>query len=134
MSYTTTDFEESLKQTIPASDVARVIAAWGKGEGMGKDAGHFRWAADGASEWAGGFLLALKDGRYAYVTGWCDYTGWGCQDGASVYYFDEQPSISEARMAARGEYANDPDESEWDLEPADLNSWLASGAPDSDAL
>ncbi len=24
MSYTTTDFEESLKQTIPASDVARV--------------------------------------------------------------------------------------------------------------
>ena len=131
MSYTTYDFEESLKQTIAASDVARVIAAWGKGDGMGEDAGHFRWSEEGATEWSGGFLLALKDGRFAYVTGWCDYTGWGCQDGAEIYYFNEEPGISDARTAAQ-DFAASPDESEWDREPADLNRWLASGATDSD--
>ena len=33
--------------------------------------------------WTGGFVLKLKDGRFAYLTGWCDYTGWGCQDGGA---------------------------------------------------
>ena len=23
----------------------------------------------------------LKDGRWWFLTAWCDYTGWGCQDG-----------------------------------------------------
>lgn len=27
--------------------------------------------------WLGAFRLA--DGRFAYVTAWCDYTGWGCR-------------------------------------------------------
>ena len=27
------------------------------------------------SNWIGAFLL--KDGRYAFITAWCDYTGWG---------------------------------------------------------
>ena len=26
------------------------------------------------------YICELKDGRYAYVTGSCDYTGWGCQE------------------------------------------------------
>lgn len=33
--------------------------------------------ADGPS-WH--FICKLKDGRYGYVTGSCDYTGWGCQE------------------------------------------------------
>ena len=28
------------------------------------------------------YILQMKDGRYVYLTGWCDYTGWGCQDGS----------------------------------------------------
>jgi hypothetical protein len=28
-------------------------------------------------------VLALKDGRFAYFSAWCDTTGWGCQEGAS---------------------------------------------------
>lgn len=23
----------------------------------------------------------LNDGRFVFVSAWCDYTGWGCQDG-----------------------------------------------------
>lgn len=28
------------------------------------------------------YILEMKDGTYTYLTGWCDYTGWGCQDGS----------------------------------------------------
>lgn len=125
MSYTTSDFSESLERTIPADQVAKVIAAWGSGDGMGTDAGHYRWGADGASDWSGGFLLRLKDGRYAYITGWCDYTGWGCQDGAEVSYYDKRPKLSS--LGAK------PADSEWDIEPIDLNRWLKAGAKGIDA-
>jgi hypothetical protein len=87
MSYTTSDFDECVKcgirdaengVVIQREDIARVIAAWGHGEGMGgDDAGHYRYSEDGATEWKGGFLCALHDGRFAYIWGWCDYTGWG---------------------------------------------------------
>lgn len=29
-------------------------------------------------------ILRLKDGRWAALQGWNDYTGWGCQDGAEM--------------------------------------------------
>lgn len=29
--------------------------------------------------WFGAFRL--KDGRFVFVSAWCDHTGWGCQDG-----------------------------------------------------
>ncbi|MFI7691725.1 hypothetical protein ACIBQ6_21840 [Nonomuraea sp. NPDC049655] len=29
-------------------------------------------------------LLELKDGRWASLEAWTDYTGWGCQDGSTV--------------------------------------------------
>lgn len=33
------------------------------------------------------WILALKDGRFAYVTGGCDYTGWDCQSDCD--WFDD---------------------------------------------
>jgi hypothetical protein len=30
-------------------------------------------------DWLGAFRLS--DGRFVFVSAWCDYTGWGCQDG-----------------------------------------------------
>jgi hypothetical protein len=33
---------------------------------------------DGAA-WIG--LFRLSDGRFAFLKAWCDYTGWGCQEG-----------------------------------------------------
>jgi hypothetical protein len=40
---------------------------------------------DGAN-WLGAFQL--KDGRYLYVEGWCDYTGWDCQSSGSSWVAD----------------------------------------------
>lgn len=125
MSYATYDFTESLERVgISKADIERVLAAWGKGEGMGEDAGHYRWSEDGVTEWSGGFLMQLRDGRFAYLTGWCDYTGWGCQDGAELHHFDAKPELS--ALAAMTEYPNGPAPEQWDIEPADLNRWLAS--------
>lgn len=132
MSYATDDFTESLSRAaIAPQDIAAVEAAWGHGSGMGTDAGHYKWSEDGASDWHGGFLLRLKDGSYAYLTGWCDYTGWGCQDGATVYRFAERPThdaLNAAVKAAKEWADNAPPESEWDINPADLNRWLSTEA------
>jgi hypothetical protein len=93
MSYATYDFTESISRVgLDRAAIERVVAAWGSGDGQGEDAGHCRWAEDGVTDWSGGFLMRLRDGRYAYLTGWCDYTGWGCQDGARVEYFDAEPA------------------------------------------
>lgn len=130
MSYATDDFSESLDRVdVKREDIARVVRAWGHGDGMGSDAGHYRWSADGGTDWSGGFLCELRDGSYVYITGWCDYTGWGCQDGAEVYRFAALPSHDElsAAVKERDKWAAEaPPESEWDTEPADLNRWLVS--------
>lgn len=125
MSYTTNDFSESLERVgIKPTDVETVIAAWGGGDGMGTDSGH-GWSADGVTEWSGGFLFRLKDGRTAYLQGWCDYTGWGCQDGAEVQWLDVVPALSEIKPRELSTAPHD-----WDEAPADLNKWLADGAKD----
>jgi len=36
------------------------------------------------------WLLAFFDGRYAYATGGCDYTGWDCQSSASIHFASTQ--------------------------------------------
>jgi hypothetical protein len=133
MAYATSDFSESLDRTgISPSEVEAVVAAWGQGnEGSGS-----KWSEDGGgTEWSGGFLLRLKTGEYVYVTGWCDYTGWGCQDGVEVYRFTVRPTWDEmmAAVKASNNYAVDaPPESEWDVEPADLNRWLSAAVATSD--
>lgn len=125
MSYTTSDFSESVSQTpLRPQDIARVVAAWGSGSGQGTDAGHWKWSAEDVTDWAGGFLLQLYDNRFAYLTGWCDFTGWGCQDGVDLKYFNTRPTIPELRELEMGTTPPQPDE--WDLDPADLNRWLAT--------
>lgn len=45
-----------------------------------------RWEQDGDyAEWEGYLVARLADGRYIGVVGWCDTTGWGCQDAADVF-------------------------------------------------
>ena len=123
MSYTTIDFAESLNRVqINPSAIETVIAAWGGGDGQGTDSGP-GWSAEGVTEWYGGFLLRLKDGRHAYVYGWCDYTGWGCQDGAEVKFYDECPALIDIK--ASSEYSTQPHD--WDESPDDLNRWLVAG-------
>lgn len=63
---------------------------------------HYRPGANDSHSWL--MVFRLKDGRYAYVTAWCDYTGWGCQDGADISYADSPEALvpemdTEGRMA-----------------------------------
>lgn len=50
------------------TDIARVIASV-NGENDGE-------------HWLG--VFELKDGRFLFADGWCDYTGWDCQAGNSL--------------------------------------------------
>lgn len=31
-----------------------------------------------SDSWVG--IFCLNDGKFGYLTAWCDYTGWGCQE------------------------------------------------------
>lgn len=110
-SYTTYDFAESLvrEREVAVSNIETVLAAWGNVDRDGA-------CCDACGgEWSGGFLMQLKDGRFAYLTGWCDYTGWGCQDASSLRFYLTKPEL-----ASLEEFTAD----KWDLDPIDLNKWL----------
>jgi hypothetical protein len=105
--YCTNDFEESLKQVHLEAKPIQVLKAWGRAE-----------EADVCChmDWSGGFVMALENGRFAYLTGWCDYTGWGCRDGAEISYAN---TVSDFDL---------PEEN-WDENPSDLNKWIADNMP-----
>lgn len=111
MSYTRSDFSESMDRSTVTPDVIEsVLAAWGE-------------STEGYGEWSGGFVMKLKDGSFAYMTGWCDTTGWGCQDGATITYYKSCPDYKTFKKSDWNEEAI-----EWDESPADINQWLADGA------
>jgi len=62
--YTTYDFSECLDRVQTPAPIKRVIKAHGVSE-------------EGGGEWSGGFICELHNGQFAYISGWCDYTGWG---------------------------------------------------------
>lgn len=101
--YTTEDLKESLDRVDLPSPPVKCLYAFGVSD-------------DG---WEGGFLLGLKDGNYAVLTGWCDYTGWGCQDGAEVAIFNNE-------VDARNDYhVKERASVDGDADPVDLNRWLS---------
>ncbi len=116
--YTLYDFTETVCHTEigtqigGAENVEKVLAAWGNGSN------------EIGGEWSGGFLMKLRDGRIAYAEGWCDFTGWGCRDGATVTFFDSVPNLKGL--------SKDHDDIEWDKEPADLNGWIERGYPEDE--
>lgn len=122
MSYTTFDFHETLFNSkiggqVTPDAVTKVVAAWGH-------------SPEGGGSWEGGFVLALNDGRFAYITGWCDYTGWGCQDGAKITYYDALPDW---RAFHANDYSAEIIAADlWDEEPADLNRYVAGGYKEAD--
>lgn len=113
--YTVYDLTETLaciRRDCPPGvlneDIEKVVAAHGQ-------------STEGYGEWSGGFLLKLKDGQgYAYISGWCDTTGWGCQDGGSVQFYTIKPKLVDL-------YSGD-----WDRNPPDLNKWVKEGAKHRD--
>jgi hypothetical protein len=58
---------------ITRDAVAEILAFHDSGEG------------DLFAEWDGAGVFRLADGRYVSAWGWCDTTGWGCQDDADLF-------------------------------------------------
>jgi hypothetical protein len=127
MSYTLYDFTESLavcrrehSESAPKNEeLVRCAAAYG--DGGGQDTNDYE-------DWYGGFLVELKSGKFAYISGWCDTTGWGCQDGAEVEFFDEKPALESLKRSFYSDGGGPT--SGWDLDPADLNKWIGEGCPE----
>lgn len=73
---------------LDTSDVAEII--------------HYREGENDCANWL--FVLKLIDGRFAYVTAGCDYTGWDCRAGGDISYADSLDALvpemdTEGRMA-----------------------------------
>lgn len=108
--YTVYDFRESLERVcLQGARPVKVLKAWGK-------SGDY-------AEWEGGFLILLDNNRCAYLYGWCDTSGWGCQDDANVVFVN---NVEELDIRALHTYF-DPDTTAWDEDPADLNQWISNG-------
>lgn len=43
-------------------------------------------------------LGQLKTGEFFFLTAWCDYTGWGCQDGGSISISDSLENLKQFGM------------------------------------
>ena len=71
MAYELHDFTESIacaqrdghNSGVQIGNITKCIAAWSSG--------------DSGCDWTGGFLVKLDNGKYAHISGWCDYSGWG---------------------------------------------------------
>jgi hypothetical protein len=124
--YTTYDLSETLDRvSIDRDDIEEVVAAWGD-------------TSEGWGAWEGAFILRLKDGRYAHVWGWCDTSGWGCQDGAEVSWFDSDPGREVLRGTPQWfmgylEALSGPQpekwQRDWDETPSDLNRYVRGEIP-----
>lgn len=100
MGYDTYDFTESMRIAgVELGEVTEVLQAWGDVDAEGA------CCEQCGGEWTGGFVFRMRDGRIGKVEGWCDYTGWGCQDGSSVEWLDVEPPLIAGA----------------DIQPSDLN-------------
>lgn len=96
---------------IVPETVRGVLAAWGR-------------SPEGYGSWEGGFLLSLWDGKCAYVFGWCDTSGWGCQDDVQIAHFNaEVPPQQLVACDPRAPLAA----TAYDALPPDLNLWHEQG-------
>jgi hypothetical protein len=57
---------------VTPEGITAILAVW---EGA-NDEDSWRW------------IVALTDGRFALIEGWCDYTGWDCASGAFIGFAD----------------------------------------------
>lgn len=43
-------------------------------------------------------LGQLKTGEFFFLSAWCDYTGWGCQDGGAITISDSLENLKQFGM------------------------------------
>ena len=76
---------ENNSQEYTIKDIEKVLAVY-EGENDGED---WRW------------ILQLKDGRFVFLQGGCDYTGWDCQSWAGSTFTENAEEA--AKEAIEGE-------------------------------
>ena len=69
--------------SFSVEDVASVLA-----ESVGQNDGD-SWLSFGQ----------LKDGRYYFLSAWCDYTGWDCQSGGDSYESEDMEDVKRFGMS-----------------------------------
>lgn len=114
--YTSYDFNASWERA-GAGDPKHVHLAWGYN-------GDF-------AEWSGGFIVETQSGAFVVIYGWCDTTGWGCQDGAESHVCLTLDQAKEWAVDHWQEtfvygspysHSSKPEgEPDWDKDPSDLN-------------
>lgn len=112
-SYTNYDFSETVNHVdspIKMEQVKEVLFAYGDSQ-------------EGYGQWAGGFIMRLNDGRIILITGWCDTSGWGCQDGINWVELGSGIDGWDAEIKRQNNimWTNMPELEKWDDTPADLN-------------
>lgn len=75
-------------------DIERVLAVW-SGENDGDD---WRW------------IILLRDGRYVFLQGGCDYTGWDCQSWATSEFAE---TAEQAAEKAKGDISAEEGNAPW---------------------
>ena len=119
--YSLYDFTESLDRVnLNGLKLVSVIKSWG-------------YSPEGYGSWEGGFVLHFGDGSYAYLSGWCDTTGWGCQDGVDIRFANSLEELAPP-TEHRDTWGGTSVLIEWDDNPADLNLWIEKGSPDPYSL
>ena len=114
--YSAYDFTETVnhyESPFNEKQVDKVLFAYGQSN-------------EGYGEWSGGFILRLKDGRTVMLTGWCDTSGWGCQDGMNWVELgsDVDGWADEIKRQSDVLWITLPPLDEWDEDPIDLNRYL----------
>jgi hypothetical protein len=80
---------------------------------------------EGWGSWHGGFVCHTRTGSpWLFVFGWCDTTGWGCQDGAWAVEFQEEPDKDAIIVAWKDQMYGDPPLEDGDHAPIDINRYL----------
>lgn len=112
MAYDLFDFTESLSVAgVPEQRVEHCSFAFGEQGCM--------------AEWEGGFVCHTRSGKpWIFVFGWCDTTGWGCQDAAWVVEFESEPTAEQIDAAWRAQMSAAPPVGNGDRDPIDLNRHL----------
>ena len=73
---------------------------------------HF-WSSEDDDGWDGESVMIvarLTDGRWVYIEGSCDYTGWDCQAGAEAFYASSEAELvkDELTVEARNAFGYPP--------------------------
>lgn len=84
--------EFNAQDGFTVDDIRQVLAVW-EGENDGDD---WRW------------IFILNDGRFVFLQGGCDYTGWDCQSSASSVIVDTIAAVIEESRKSDRFYENTP--------------------------